>query len=168
MKYKHYHEIDAPMEMLIELTQKREERDVRVYPNITSVKVLKRKKKGKKQYTKIETCANGDIPPRIRKIITPKMLTWVEEGEFDYSTNTYTFKVTPFYMANVFKMSGTAKWKKLENGKTARELRGEIKVKIPVLGRLIEKKIIETQRENLDLDVKSMVEEVKEILAKKK
>lgn len=155
------------MEELIELTQNREERDVRVYPNITSVKTLRREKKGSKQFTKIETCANGDIPPKLRKLITPKMLTWVEEGVFDYDTNTYKFKVTPFYMANVFKMRGSVEWKKLENGKTGREMNGEIKVKVPVLGPLVEKKIIETQRENLDLDVKTMVEEVTEILKNK-
>ena len=163
MKFTFRHEIEAPMEDLIELTQDRVGRDVKVYPNVTSVKMLEEKQEGNKKFTKLETCANGDIPPKLRKLIQPKMLSWIEEGVFDYDKNEYSYNIKPFYFKDRFIMKAVVKWKKLSDNKTLREMKGEIKVKVPVLGQIAEKKISETQKENLDLDVKKMVEEAEEL-----
>ena len=167
MKYKVHHIIEAPIEDLIELTQDREDRDPKVYPNVTSTKLLSEERKGNVLRTKLETCANGDIPPKLRKLIKPKMLSWIEYGEFDFDKSEYRYNVKTFYFTNVFKMQGRVQWTKLEDNKTARDMEVEIKINIPVLGAMAEKKISQTQIENLDLDPERMPKEVKEMKAKK-
>lgn len=168
MKYKIYHEIDAAMDDLIELTQMREERDPKVYPNVTSTKMVKEERKGNKLITVIETCANGDIPPKLRNLLNPAMLSWREFGEFDFDKNEYTYKVKPFYLANVFSMSGRVQWKKLSKNQTSRAMEVSIDIRVPILGRIAEKKISETQIENLNLDPGRMPEEVEEMKKNKK
>lgn len=163
MKYKIYHEIEADMEDLIALTQMREERDPKVYPNVTSTKMVKEERKGNKLITVIETCANGDIPPKLRNLLNPSMLSWREFGEFDFDKNEYTYKVRPFYLSNVFSMSGKVQWKKLGENKTSRSMEVSIDVKVPILGRIVEQKISETQIENLNLDPGRMPQEVEQM-----
>ena len=110
--------------------------------------------------------ANGDIPERARKIIKPEMLTWHEFGEFDFEKSQYNYHVKTLYLSNVFKMSGRVNWTKLGETKTGREMFVEINIGIPLLGGFIEKKIAQTQKENLDLDVNRMPKEVAEMKAK--
>jgi hypothetical protein len=162
VKYEIYHEIDANIDDLVKLTQLREDRDPRVYPNVTSTKLIKEERKGSKLLTVLETCANGDIPPKLRKLIKPEMLSWHEYGEFDFDTNEYRYKVKTFYLSNVFKMQGKVQWTRLGENKSGRKMTVEIDIKVPILGRMAEKKISETQIENLDLDPGRMPLEVEE------
>jgi len=162
VKYEIYHEIGANIDDLVKLTQMREERDPKVYPNVTSVKLVKEERKGNKYITVLETCANGDIPPKLRKLIRPEMLSWHEYGEFDFDKNEYRYKVKTFYLSNVFSMHGRVQWTKIDENRTGRRMNVEIDIKIPILGKIAEKKISETQIENLNLDPGRMPQEVEE------
>jgi len=158
--------IDGPLEDVIEICLDRS-RDVEVYPNVTKTEVLKRETRGSKMYVKVETLANGDIPPKLRKLISPKMLTWTEDGEFDHDKNEYKYTVKTHYFTNVTNIKGHFKYFE-KNGKTVRHLDGEVKINIPILGRIAERKIIEVQKENLRLDVASIKKELKQRKKKKK
>lgn len=164
MKYNCRHVIDGPVE-LVEKVGLDRSRDVKVYPNVTSCKVVKEETKGSKRFVKVESVGNGDIPPRVRNLITPKMLTWIETGEYDFDKKEYRYTVRPFFFANVFSMKGHIKYIK-EGEKTIRTLDGDIEIKIPILGAIVEKKIVEVQKANLELDVKCMREEVAELMKK--
>ena len=74
MKYSKEHLIEGPMEMVIEVGLDRT-RDVKVYPNITRTTVKSREVKGDIIEVVVETLANGDIPPALRKVLSEKMLT---------------------------------------------------------------------------------------------
>ncbi|HOX29079.1 MAG TPA: hypothetical protein PLQ76_08015 [bacterium] len=166
MKYSTRHVIDGKIEDVVLVGLDRS-RDVKVYPNVTSCNVVKSEKKGNKLFVRVESVGNGDIPPNLRSLINPKMLTWIENGEFDYDTNEYVYTVKPFYFANVFSMKGLIKYLKDGEDKTIRTLDGELNIKIPLLGAIAEKKIVEIQKANLELDVKNMRDEVKELQKKR-
>ena len=147
MKYTVEDVIDGPLDEVVEICLDRS-RDVDVYPNVTKTEVKKRERKGNKMYQKVETLANGDIPPKLRKLISEKMLSWTEEGEFDFDTNEYKYKVKTHYFTNVTKVGGHFKYYE-KNGKTVRHLDGYVNINIPVLGKIAEKKIAQIQKENL-------------------
>ncbi len=166
MKYNARHVIEGPIQDVIAVGLDRS-RDVKVYPNVTSCKVRKSEKRGNKLFVEIETVANGDIPEKLRGLINPKMLTWIETGEFNFDKNEYFYSVKTFYFSNVFKCTGLISYFKEGEDKTVRTLDGEIKINIPILGAIAEKKIVEIQKANLELDVKNMRDEVRELQKKK-
>lgn len=160
MKYHVKHYIDGPLDKVVEICLDRS-RDVDVYTNVTKTEVKKREQKGSKMRVVVETVANGDIPPKLRKLISPKMLTWTEEGEFDFDKNEYKYRVKTHYFTDVTRITGHFKYYE-EDGKTVRELNGEIKIKIPILGAIAEKKIVQTQKENLEIDIEDIRKTLKE------
>lgn len=167
MKYSTRHVIEGTIDDVVTVGLDRS-RDVKVYPNVTSCKVVKSERKGNKLYVKVESVGNGDIPPRLRSLISPKMLTWIETGEFDFDNKEYKYSVRPFYFSSVFNMTGVIRYFKEGEDKTVRTLDGEIKINVPILGWIAEKKIVEIQKVNLELDIRNMREEVRELRKKKK
>ncbi len=166
MKYSTRHVIEGPIADVITVGLDRS-RDIKVYPNVTSCIVKKSEKKGNKLFVEIESVGNGDIPEKLRGLINPKMLTWIEKGEFDHDKAEYAYTVRTFYFSNLFVMKGLIKYFKEGEDKTVRTLDGEIKINIPILGAIAEKKIVEIQKANLELDINSMREEVRELQKKK-
>lgn len=158
MKYVVEDVLDGPIEQVIEICLDRS-RDVDVYPNITKVTVKKTEERDNKRFVTVETVANGDIPPKLRNLINPKMLTWTEEGMYDFATKEYKYKVRTHYFTNVCSISGHFKYLE-KDGKTVRRLDGEVKINIPILGAIAEKKIVEVQKENLKLDVNAIRKEL--------
>jgi hypothetical protein len=167
MKYSTRHVIDGTIDDVVLVGLDRS-RDVKVYPNVTSCKVVSSEKRGNKLYVKVESIGNGDIPPRLRTLLSPKMLTWIETGEYDYDKKEYKYTVRTFFFANLFGMTGTIRYFKEGEDKTVRTLDGEIKINIPILGAIAEKKIVEIQKVNLELDITNMREEVRELQKKNK
>lgn len=167
MKYSKEHLLDGPIELVMQIGLDRD-RDVKVYPNVTKLTVKSRETKGDFMEVIVETVANGDIPPALRKFINPKMLTWTEYGRLDIKNNTYEYKVKPLYFTNICKIYGKITYKTVEPGKTLRRIDAELVINMPIVGAIAEKKIAEVQLENLDRDVAAMREEIKEMLAAKK
>ena len=165
MKYSIEHIIEGPIDMVVEVGLDRS-RDVKVYPNITRTEVKSREIKGDIMEVVVETLANGDIPPALRKVISEKMLTWTEYGRMDMKNKVYDYKVKTFFFSEICKIGGRISYSEPEPGKTLRRLDAYIEIKMPLIGSLAEKKISETQLENLDKDVKAMREEVAEMLKK--
>lgn len=159
MKYFVEDVFDAPLKDVIEICLDRS-RDTKVYPNVTKSEVKKRETRGSKMYVTVETLANGDIPPKLRKLVHPHMLTWTEEGIFDYDKNTYDYKVRTHFFSNLTSIKGHFDYSE-RDGKTVRKLEGEIKVNLPLLGQIVEAKVVEVQKANLRLDVKNILEELK-------
>ena len=165
MKYSQDDLIEGPFDMVVELCLDRT-RDIHVYPNVTKCTVKKRETKGHITKVVVETVANGDIPKPLRKIILPKMLTWIEYGTWDDEAKTYEYKVKTHYFSNITNIGGTFTYSEPEPGKTLRSLQAYIEVKMPVVGKIAEKKISEVQKENLIVDIAALKKEVKEKLAK--
>lgn len=160
MKYTVEDVLDGPLDKIVKICLDRS-RDTKVYSNITKCTVLKSEDKDGKRFVTVETVANGDIPPKLRHLINPKMLTWTEEGVFDFKTNEYKYKVRTHFFTNVCGISGHFKYKE-KDGKTVRTLDGEVKINIPILGMIAEKKIVEVQKDNLKLDVAAIRKELAE------
>ena len=161
MKYTQEDIFDGPMESVVAICLDRS-RDVKVYPNITKTTVKSKETKGHITKIVVETVANGDIPPALRKIISPKMLTWIEYGIWDDKEKTYEYKVKTLYFSNITNVGGKFFYTEPEAGKCKRRLEGYVEVNMPLLGKIVEKKVSEVHKENLVLDVKAIRDELKQ------
>ena len=160
MKYSKDHTFEGDFDKIIAICLDRS-RDVRVYPNVTKTTVKSRETQGHITKVVVETLANGDIPPALRKIISPKMLTWTEYGVWDDENKTYEYKVKTFYFSNITKIGGKFTYTQPQPGKVSRHLDAYIEVNMPILGQIVEKKVAQVQIENLELDVKAIKEDLK-------
>ncbi len=124
--------------------------DVDLFTDVTKVEVKRREKVGDKLHLEVVTSANGNIPPALRKMVTPRMLTWTETGTWDLNAKTYTYKVKPFYFANVFNMGGSFKCHQVNENRLEVSYVNDITVKMPLLGAIAEKAILAAQKQNLE------------------
>lgn len=115
-----------------------------------------------KKYWKNEWCAHGQIPKIVQHIITPKMLTWVEETTFDRKKITYHTKITPFYMKNVVRCESDGYFVKVSDRELLRVQSGFLDIRIPIFGSFIEEQIIAGLRQNFDQEYKVTFKVVKE------
>lgn len=160
MKYTKEDVFDAPFDKVVEICLDRS-RDVDTYPNVTKTTVKKRETQGHITKLVVETVANGDIPKALRKVILPKMLTWMEYGTWDDKEKTYEYKVKTHYFSNITNVGGKFFYTEPEPGKCKRRLEGYVEINLPVLGKIAEKKISEVQMENLELDVAAIKKQIK-------
>jgi len=167
MKYSVKHLLSGTLEEALTIAKDRT-RDERVYPNITSLKQVKWEETDTDIYCEFITRGDGEIPKPLRKLITPKMVSWREIGHWDKKNNAYDYKVKTFYFTSVFNMSGKFRFIPQGNDKVLREMEGEIKINIPLLGQIAEKTIVKYQVENLDKEAKIFEKDLEELRKRKK
>lgn len=120
-------------------------------PNVTKVTTLEKKKISKtKMKTRGYTVAMGHIPPVLRRLVHPYMLTWEDEAMWDEEELTCTWITKPKFFKEVFHCTGV--WKASGVDKKAKmELDADLKINIPILGRIAEKFISKNFYVNLDV-----------------
>ena len=152
MQYEAVQEYDAPVDKVIEFSLERH--NVEMYPNVTRIDLIKKEQVGDKLKIVAETRGDGTIPPAMRHLVTPDLITWVENGEWDFTKNTYDYFVIHKKFTKIFKCIGHFEFTPLDGGRSRRTLKGDIKVSVPILGAIAEKTIVKFQKENLEVDVK--------------
>jgi len=94
--------------------------------------------------------------PLIKKVATkeinPRWMEWVSEVTFDLKTTKGEFRNIPTTgrIANLMDNYGTMTLTDLGNGTTRRVIAGELRIKVPVLGRIAEKIIYKEAAKILD------------------
>lgn len=167
MKYSTKHLLTGTLDEALTIAKDRT-RDVKVYPNITSLEQVKWVETNDGVDCEFITRGDGEIPKALQKLITPKMVSWREFGHWDKKTNTYDYTVKTFYFTNVFYMRGKFKFTPQGSDKVLRELEGEIRINIPILGEIAAKTIVKYQLENIDKEAKIFEKDLEELRKKKK
>jgi len=85
--------------------------------------------------------ALGNLPAAAKKVIGEK-LAYTEEGALDKATGRYTFTVTPSVLEGKVKTGGELRCEKLGPNKIARVVQIHVEAKLPLIGGIIEEKII--------------------------
>lgn len=83
-----------------------------------------------------------DLPKEAARFIDPDDVAWVEETTWDLAGRTAQVRFLPEQAAALMKASATADLLS-DGGETAREVRGEIKVRIPLLGGRVEHAVVD-------------------------
>jgi hypothetical protein len=126
------------------------------FENVADVKLIKLEEKDGKKHVIYEFCAHGQIPKAVQHLLKPDMLTWREISYWDSQKKEYHFSVKPHYFTNVFTCKGY--WGYMERGpeKSAQVCHGDLIIRIPIFGNLVEKAIWTNLKRNWDDSDKKM------------
>jgi hypothetical protein len=91
----------------------------------------------------------GNMPAAFKKVIGDRF-SYVEEGTFDKKTRRYTFKITPSSMPDKTKNYGELYVEKLADKRLVRIAKITVEIKLFMVGRLAEEKIIEDIRHSYE------------------
>jgi hypothetical protein len=89
----------------------------------------------------------GDLPSAALKIIDPAKLSWVEQLDFDLRRGAATTVLLPDHYADRFSCSGQYRFTAAA-GATTRELSGEVKVRVLLVGGKVEGALVSGLREH--------------------
>jgi len=148
MKFKFEHKFDVSVEHLEEAMF---HQDLPAFlvdqmPSLKEMEVLEREDgeavtKRKVRYVPV---------PLIKKVgpkkVPPEAMIWVEHSKYDKGARKMTFDNVPTHpkVANLMTNEGTIEIRSLGDEKSERVMSGELKVKVPLLGRVAEKIIFKT------------------------
>ncbi|MDA0712382.1 MAG: DUF2505 family protein [bacterium] len=100
---------------------------------------------------KFKVVAGGDIPSSVKKVISPDMFTWWENTHFKPDEHCIHFHIEPLTGASKFE--GKGQWKLIKQKKgTKRIIEGEMNVKIPFVGKIVESFLIKELKRNYEVE----------------
>lgn len=151
MKFKMEHRFEWPVADIVQLLKNGEELcPMDELPNVSSRKIIEQRREGKKIFQRVEWCVHGQIPPIAQKLVSPEKMTFIERSVWDDDESAYRTKIEPHFFRNQLECSTISAWKDDGKGKTVRKFEGELKIKIPVIGPILEGTIVDYLKKNND------------------
>lgn len=102
---------------------------------------------------RFKVIAGGDIPASARKVMNEDMLTWHEDTRFVPSEHTIYWTIVPLKdkVKDILEAKGI--WKLIPSGQgTRRLIEGNINVKIPLVGKVVEQFLAGELKKNYDVE----------------
>jgi hypothetical protein len=147
MKYCAKHILKGSIEEVLEIVQDRS-RDPRVYPNISSLEQTVSRETEDEIFCEYCVCGDGDIPKPLRRLASPRVLSWVEVGCWDKKLNSYSYELRPYRFAHLIRARGVIRFTPMPGDAVLRELDAELRIDIPLLGELAARTIVMYQLDN--------------------
>lgn len=95
----------------------------------------------------------GDLAPAVTAVVDPRRLTWVEHTRHDLATATGRFELRPDHYAGRLTCQGDVAVTTAGKGKGASRLvRGDLRVRFPLVGGQVERAIVSGLREHLEAE----------------
>jgi hypothetical protein len=102
---------------------------------------------------RFKVVAGGDVPPAVRKVLSEEMLTWHEDTRFVPAEHTIHWTITPLAAQAQKLLESHGIWKLIPAGKgTRRIIEGNITVKVPLLGKVVEQYLASELKRNYDVE----------------
>lgn len=101
------------------------------------------------------------IPAVVQSFIFPNMLVWEFYGERDHKKLTIDWQIKPSYFQNNIHAKGKWQFKKAKsNGSAIMHLDLEIRISIPIFGKLLEQVVAGHTKENMTLYIHMLEKEI--------
>lgn len=107
--------------------------------------------KNGEQHWCFKVTAGGDLPPAISKIVSPETFTWLEKSRFVPKEHAIYFSIEPTMVKGKFESNGKWTHLKQKNG-TLRVLEGDMTVKIPFVGKIVENFLLNEFKRNYEVE----------------
>ena len=131
-------------------------------PGLSRREVLRDEDDGVRYVTTHTKChASGALTDKVKRFVQGGDIYWIDETVYDRQTHifTYVWKVPQFKEVRV---KGVRKITPSGAGRTRREIDGEIKVGVPLIGGLLEKVLSSQMEHNMNELAKVMQEFIRE------
>lgn len=120
-------------------------------PKIGTPQVLSRDEEDDVVRLRIHYRFTGNLPAAAAAVLDRKKLTWVEESTHDVAGHTVTWRLVPDHYGDRFRANGTAAYRS-DGEVTVRRTRGDLVVKTPFVGGLVERALVSGLKEHLDAE----------------
>jgi hypothetical protein len=108
----------------------------------SSPDVLEVTRSGDRALVRLRYVLTVDLPSQASRFIDPDDVAWVEETTWDLTSRTATVRFLPEQAAGLMRASASAGLLG-DGGETTREVKGELKVRIPLVGGKVEHAIVD-------------------------
>jgi hypothetical protein len=101
---------------------------------------------------------DGKIPAFGRAVIKPSMLCWIEESSYDRARHRFEYRIQPNLpeaWRDRFSSSGSYQLSESDNA-LLRRIEGDVVVRVPLLGRTVEKLLVREVTENFRAEFAAM------------
>lgn len=115
-------------------------------------------------HIKTRCTAIGMIPPAVRHILKPHMLSWIEESTQDIHGNFWTWNIVPYYFKERITCRGKMSMLPLDGTRCRRLTEGFLDIRMSVLQDFAERIIIEHLHKNFDQEYRLFNEVLKKRL----
>jgi hypothetical protein len=104
--------------------------------------VLEVARRGDRALVRLRYVLTVDLPSQAARFIDPDDVAWVEETTWDLPARSARVRFLPEQASSLMKASATTALQ-ADGLETAREVRGELRVRIPLVGGRVEQAIVE-------------------------
>jgi hypothetical protein len=121
-------------------------------PKIGEPKVIDRQQKGHLVTLRVHYRFVADLPSAALAVIDPQRLTWIDETVYDLAAGTSTTRLLPDHYPDRLTASATATYTAdpADPSRSIRHVRGDLKVRMALVGGKVERAIVEGLTEHLD------------------
>lgn len=151
MKFTSTHTFEWPVERIVGLLKAGEDLfPVEYLPSVNARKPIEVKREGSKIFRTFEWCMYGQIPRAAQRMLSPEMLTFVEESVWDDELCAFTSRIIPRYFKDTITCESVSAWKEHPAG-AERRIDSEAIVDIRVVGGMVEKAIVDAFMKSNDM-----------------
>jgi hypothetical protein len=122
-------------------------------PKLGDPTVVDREADGDTVRLRVRFRFTGDLSAAARAVLDPAKLTWVEESTHDLAAHHVTFRLVPDHYGDRLRASGEYTFDDLGDRGTRRTSAGEVTVRTPFVGGVVERAIVSGLREHLEAEV---------------
>ncbi|MFM7271719.1 MAG: DUF2505 family protein [Actinomycetes bacterium] len=115
-------------------------------PRLGEASVLTTAHTGDRVRQEVRYRFEADLPGAARRFVDPEQLTWVEVGEHDLASGQSRYLIRPDHYADLLEGRYAARVVEAGGG-AARTVKGELRVKVPLVGSKVERAIVDGLRE---------------------
>ena len=110
-------------------------------PNLGAPEVLSQERTGDVVVQRVRYAFKGSLSPAVTRVIDPDKVTWIDETTYDLAARRASFHIIPDHYANKLRCAGTHVFTE-RDGTTTRHVDGELNVRVPLVGRVVERAIV--------------------------
>ena len=100
----------------------------------------------------------GDLSRAVTRVVDPARLTWVEELTLDRRSHQSTFRILPDHYGDRLQCTATMQLSPAGDGSTRRLTLGDLTVRMPLVGRRVERAILSGMAEHSEAEVQVMAQ----------
>ena len=119
--------------------QGRAERD-----DIAVREVVRHEEAGDRTLLEVRMAFTGSVSPAVRRVVDPAKMTWITRTEIMLAEARSSWVVLPDHYPDRLSATGTYRFEEGDGGPdgTDVEVEGELKVRVPIVGRSVERVIV--------------------------
>ncbi len=127
-------------------------------PSLRDMEVLERKEEGNLLRRRVRYVPVPLIEKVGPKRVPPEAMIWIEESTYDRSRKVMTFRNVPTHpkVAGLMRNEGTIRLQAKGPGRSLRVMEGELKISVPLLGKVAERIVFKTAGKVVEEEVAAL------------